>query len=213
METNALIHSLSSNLPPVRRLRPPLFRAVSWLVLAAVLIALFAMLHGGLRAQFAESLRNSTYAIAIAASLATGMLAAISAFLVSLPDRSRHWLWLPVPTLLVWLSNVGYQCFAGWVSAPPDAAVHSASSCLTAVTFTSVALSLAMAAMLRHAAVLRPASVILLGSLAVSALTTFALSLFHPLDATVMILVWNLGGCILVLVLASLLNRRRLVRR
>jgi hypothetical protein len=41
--------------------------------------------------------------------------------------------------------------------------------------------------------------VILLGSLAVSGITATALALFHPLDATVMILVFNLGTAILII--------------
>lgn len=214
IETNALIQSLSSNLAPVRRLRPPLVRAGAWLVLAVVLISLMAMLHGGVRPQFAERLRDSSYAIALFASMATGVLAAIGAFLTSLPDRSRHWSWLPMPALLVWMANIGYQCFAGWVPVPPGAVtVEAASSCLTTLALTSLPLSLAMLSMLRYAAVLRSTSVVLLGGLAVSALASFALSLFHPLDATAMILVWNLGTCILFLILASLLNRRWSSRR
>lgn len=50
-----------------------------------------------------------------------------------------------------------------------------------------------MLAMLRFAAPLRPTSAILLGSLAVAGITATALTLFHPLDATVMILAFNLG--------------------
>jgi hypothetical protein len=35
--------------------------------------------------------------------------------------------------------------------------------------------------------------VTLMGGLAVAAMTATALSLFHDLDATIMVLVWNLG--------------------
>jgi hypothetical protein len=46
------------------------------------------------------------------------------------------------------------------------------------------------------------------GALAVAALTSFALSLDHDLDATVMILVWNLGTAALITAIGGLLGRR-----
>ena len=50
-----------------------------------------------------------------------------------------------------------------------------------------------MIVMLRYAAMLRPTLVTLVGSLSVAAVTATALSLFHDLDASVMILIWNVG--------------------
>jgi hypothetical protein len=41
----------------------------------------------------------------------------------------------------------------------------------------------------------------------VSAVTSTALSLFHPLDATVMVLGWNLGTAVLFTGLAALFGR------
>jgi hypothetical protein len=43
-----------------------------------------------------------------------------------------------------------------------------------------------------------------LGGLAVAAVTSFALSLFHDLDATMIILIWNLGSAIVVASASSL---------
>jgi len=60
--------------------------------------------------------------------------------------------------------------------------------------------------MLRYAAPLRPMSVTLTGSLAVAAITATALSLFHDLDATVMILTWNLGTAALFVGLGAALG-------
>ncbi len=106
-------------------------------------------------------------------------------------------------------ANIGYQCFAGWVSLPPGAVtVEAASSCVATLVLTSLPLSLVLFAMLRYAAPLRPFSVILAGSLAVAGVTSTALSLFHPLDATVMVLGWNLGTAILFTGLAALFGRK-----
>ena len=73
-----------------------------------------------------------------------------------------------------------------------------AAKCFATLVLTSLPLSLAMLAMLRFAAPLRPTSAILLGSLAVAGITATALTLFHPLDATVMILAFNLGVALLI---------------
>jgi hypothetical protein len=71
-----------------------------------------------------------------------------------------------------------------------------------------VPLAVALAAMLRYAALLRPGAVTLAGSLAVAAITASALSLIHDLDATVMILVWNLGVAALITALGSAFGAR-----
>ncbi len=213
MNTTDLIQSLAANVTPVRRLRPPLLRAGLWLLLAAVIMGLLTVSHG-LRPQFAERMQDVTFATGMFASLLTGVFASIATFMISLPDRSRLWLLLPAPPLVVWLSNIGYQCFAGWVALPPGAVtVEAASSCVATLVLTSLPLSLVMLVMLRYAALLRPVSVILVGSLAVSAITSAALSMFHPLDATVMVLGWNLGTAVLFTGLAALFGRRISRRR
>jgi hypothetical protein len=43
---------------------------------------------------------NPAFATSIAAALATGVLAAVAAFHISLPDRSRLWLLLPASSCL-----------------------------------------------------------------------------------------------------------------
>jgi PAS domain S-box-containing protein len=77
-----------------------------------------------------------------------------------------------------------------------------------ALVLTSARLSLVMLVMLRHAAPLRPRLVTVMGSLSVAALTATALFLFHPLDATVMILMWNLGTAVIFVALGSIFSRR-----
>ncbi len=174
---------------------------------AAVIILL--TISQGLRPQFVDHMRGPTFAVGMISSLLTGVLAAIAAFQLSLPDRSRFWCLLPLPPLAVWLSNIGYQCFAGWVSLPPGAVtIEAASGCFATLLLTSFPLSLTLLVMLRHAALIEPVLVALMASLAVSALTSMALSMFHPLDATIMVLGWNLGTVALAVCLALLFGRR-----
>ena len=208
METADLIRSLADNVTPVKRLRPPLLRATLWLALAFALMGLLTLIHGP-RPQFAERMADLVFLTGMLSSLATGILAAIATFMVSLPDKSRLWMLLPVPALILWMANIGYQCFAGWVALPPGAVtVEAASSCLLTLIVTSMPLSLLMLVMLRYVALLRPVSVALIGSLAVSGMTSAALSMFHPLDATVMVLGWNLGTAVLFVAIAAVVGRR-----
>ncbi len=206
--TPDLINSLAANATPVRRLRPPLTRAVVWLLFAAFILALLAIGHG-VRPDLAQRLQQPVFVVGIAASLLTGILAAIASFMVSLPDRPRLWLFLPAPALAVWVSTIGYGCLTNWVSIGPNGILPGETArCFATLVLTSLPLSLAMLVMLRYAAPLRPTAVTLTGSLAVAAITATALSLIHSLDATVMILMWNLGSAALIVALGGIFGRR-----
>jgi hypothetical protein len=207
-ETERLIDALVAGATPVRRLRPPLVRALSWLALAGAILALLAIGHG-LRSDLVAHLRQPIFLVSIAAALATGVLAAIAAFMVSLPDRSQSWLLLPIPALVVWVSTVGYGCLTDWVAIGPDG-VHLGETlrCFATLVLTSVPLTVALAVMLRHAALLRPVAATLAGALAVAAITSSALALLHDIDATAMILIWNLGTAAVIVALGGLFGAR-----
>jgi hypothetical protein len=206
--TPALIESLARGVTPVRRLRPPLLRALGWLILAAVVIGLLAISQG-IRPDLAQRLRQPQFVIGLTATVATGICAAIAAFMLSLPDRSRLWALLPAPALGIWLSTIGLQCLTNWITvAPGGMRLGETARCSATLVLTSLPLSLALLLMLRHAAPLRPTAATLTGSLAVAAITGTALSLFHDLDASVMILVWNVGTAAILVGLAALFGRR-----
>lgn len=205
--TPDLIDTLVDCATPVRRLRPPALRAALWLLFAALVLGLLGVVHGA-RPDFAERLRQPIFVIGMASALATGILSAIASFKVSLPDGSRWWLLLPAPALVLWVSTISYGCLTDWVSMGPNGVrMGETARCFATLLLTSVPLSIAMLVMLRYAALLRPTAVCATGGLAVAAITSFALSLFHNLDATIMILVWNLGTALLIAGLASLFGR------
>jgi hypothetical protein len=207
MKTPDLIDTLVVSATPVRRLRPPLVRAGLWLLLAAVVLGLLAVAHG-LRPDLAARLRQPVFVVGMVGALATAILAAVASFRLSLPDSSRFWLLLPCPALAFWVSTIGYGCLTDWVSMDANGIrMGEAVRCFATLLLTSVPLSVAMLVMLRHAAWLRPTVVSVTGGLAIAAMTSFALSLIHDLDATVMILVWNLGSAALVAGLASVFGR------
>lgn len=206
--TPDLIDSLVANAAPLRRLRPPLLRATFWLLFATSILVLLGVGHG-LRPDIAQRLQQPVFVVGIAASFLTGALAALAAFIVSLPDRSRIWLLLPAPAVVVWVSTIGYGCLTDWVSLQPDGVrLGETARCFATLILTSVPLSFAMLFMLRYAALLSPTPVAITGSLAVAAMTATALSLFHQLDATAMILMWNLGTAALLVTFGGLHGRR-----
>ncbi len=210
IKTPDLIDKLVESATPVRRLYPPLVRAGLWLLLAAVILALLCVAHG-LRPDIAMRLRQPIFVVSMVGALATGILAAIASFKVSMPDGSRWWLLLPAPTLAIWVSTIGYGCLTDWVNMGPDGIrMGEAVRCFATLLLTSVPLAITMLIMLRHAAALRPTAVSATGGLAIAAMTAFALSLLHDLDATIMILVWNLGTAAVIASLASTFGRAAL---
>lgn len=212
METPDLIESLVTNAPPVRALRSPLVRTAKWLVLALAILVFLAVEHG-LRADFSLQVGKPAFLLGCFASGATGVLAAAGCLLGGLPDRSRRWLLLPLPTLIVWVGTIGYGCLTEWVSIEAGSLRMGESvRCFATVLAVSVPLSLAMFAMLSHAARLHPRLVTMTAGLAVSAMTSTALSLLHEIDATLMVLAWNLGVAALLVTLDGALGSRMLSR-
>jgi hypothetical protein len=206
--TPDLIDALVECATPVRRLRPPLVRGALWLALAAFILALLAIGHG-VRADLAERLHQPVFVVSIAAALATGALAAVAAFMVSLPDRSQWWLALPAPALAVWVGTIGYGCLTDWVNLGPEGIRFGEElRCFSVLVLTSVPLTVALTVMLRYAAMLRAGAVATTGGLAVAAITASALPLFHNHDATAMILIWNVGTALLIIGITSLFGRR-----
>ena len=212
--TPDLISTLANNLAPVQRLRPPMLRAISWLLLAAVVFALVAMSHG-VRADLAARFTDSSFVLELAGALLTGLLSVVAAFFLSLPDRSRWWMVLPLPTFLLWMSTLGQQCLTNWVAIGPNGmTLGESAECFATFGLVSLPLSLALMIMLRHVKALRATEVVVLGGLAVAGVAAAALSLLHEIDATAMILVFNLGVALFMIgagaVLGILLPIRRL---
>lgn len=208
--TSDLIDVLVADATPVRRLRPPAARAACWLLFAAVVMLFVGIAHG-VRADLAVKLHQPLFATGVVAAVATGILAATAAFLASVPSRSRRWLLLPAPATLVWVATIGYGCLTNWVAIGPEGmSPGETARCFATLVLVGTPLSLVMLIMLRHVARLAPGPVTMVGSLAVAAMTAVALSILHPLDATAMILLWNLGVAGLYLLLSGWYGQRLL---
>jgi hypothetical protein len=206
--TPELIEELVARAGPVRRLRPPVLRAAMWLAGALLVFLVLAVWHG-VRPDLATQLGRPWFVAGFVAAALTGVLAAVAAFMLSLPDRARAWGVLPLPAALAWVSSVSIGCLTDWVRFDPagfqwgDAAI-----CFGLLLMSSVPPSVALYWMLRHAAPLRPSSAILTGALGVGALSACAMSLLHAFEASAMILLWNFGAALLVMATDALVARR-----
>ncbi|HEX7913263.1 MAG TPA: DUF1109 domain-containing protein [Paraburkholderia sp.] len=208
--TSDLIDTLVAHATPIRRLRPPAVRAACWLLFAAAVMLFVGIAHG-VRADLAVKLHQPVFVTGLVAAVATGILAATAAFLASVPGRSRHWLLLPAPAAGAWVATIGYGCLTNWVTIGPQGiSPGETAECFATLVLVGTPLSLVMLIMLRHVARLSPGPVTMVGSLAVAAITAVALSILHPLDATAMILLWNLGVAALYLLLSGWYGQRLL---
>ena len=184
MSDEALIATLAAGLRPVRRLRRPPVRAAGW-CLAVVVVAAGLSLVADVgaargRLQAAPDLWWSTLG-----AVTTAMTAALAAFELSVPGRSRAWALLPVGPAAVWLGASGLGCLRGWgLPGMAPATMGDAMGCATFIALVSVPLSVLMVVMLRQACPLWPGRVAALAGLAAAAAAASLLTLFHPHDAS-----------------------------
>lgn len=206
--TDDLIHAIVADAGPVRRLSSPFLRAAAWLGFAIIVVTVVA-LSFGLRDDLAAKLSEPAFALELVAVGLTGVTAALAAFCVSLPDRSRLWLLLPMPAVLLWLSTIGYGCLTNWIALGPGGPMAGISlRCLATAILTSVPLAAVLLRMLRHAGPTRPIETAMAGALAIAALTTGGLRFFHDLDPTIVVLGWSFGTTLTFTTLGGLFGRR-----
>jgi len=208
--TEDLIASLAAHLGPVRRLMPPRLRALAWIVLACVVVALLVLLRG-LRSDMDERIGDVGYWLQLAGAWGAGAAATLAAFEVSLPDRSRRWIFLPAPFALLWASGFAFGCLGDWIAIPEGTPVMPDSArCLETIVMASLPLALVLWVMLRRARPLRANQTAWLGGLAVAGFADTAHLLIHVIQASLLVLIVNLVPVTLIILLAGLLGGRRL---
>jgi hypothetical protein len=195
-----LIETLVADAKPVRRLRPPLARAAVWLVAFVAGVGAVTFMTGAWPAMIAR-LADTRFAIEMAATFVTGLAAVIAAFYVSLPDRSRLWMLLPVPTLLLWLATSGYGCYRNWIAYGPQGwALGRSSDCFVFIVTMSIPVAVALYLALRRAPPLEPMRVMATGGVGVAALAAATLQFYHPFDVTIVDLTVHVAALLVVVV-------------
>ena len=207
MRTEELIGQLSAGLRPVRRMPAPLRQAALWLGLAALAIAA-AVLVNGLRHDVGQRMRMPQEVAQWVASVLAGGGAAVAAAMLARPDRSWRWALLPVPALVAWIGSLGWGCLADRARLGPiEGQIGTSWGCVQFILMMGIPLAAAQFWLLRHSGPVRPGPVLVLGGLASAALCSAGLSLFHHLDAAVMILLWHGAGIALLTLLGWLFGR------
>lgn len=181
-----LIERLAGDAGPVRRLRPPMTRAVLWLLGVAALsgVAILSFADVGL---FITRSEDRKLQLELIGTLLTGIAAIVAAFHLSLPDREAGWALLPLPPLVLWIASSGYSCWRHWVTFGPDGwSLGESAECFRMILGVSVPLGIGLFLVLRRARPLAPVPVAVLGGLGVAAIAALLLQFFHPFDVTFM---------------------------
>jgi hypothetical protein len=208
--TRELIAMLSGQLLPVKRLRPPLWRALGWIVLATAVITALVLIRG-LRTDIQTELGDPAYYVQVVGAWLTGAAATLAAFNVSLPDRSRLWLLLPAPFMLLWLTGFAYGCLGDWIAIPTGAPVMADSvRCLETIVMAGLPLSMVLWLMLRRNKPLQPIGAAWIGGLAVAGFTDTAHLLIHVVQASLLVLLINLVPVALIVLLSGMVGQRHL---
>jgi hypothetical protein len=205
--TEQLIESLTQNLQPVQPLRKPGLRAALWSAFATAVIALVAAI-GASGADLAHAFGEAHFLVPLVGSWLTGVTAALAAFTISLPDRSRRWLFLPVVPVLLWGTGFAYSCLTNPGDILDSLELLPESACLMTILVTSAGLMVVLLPMLRRVKTLRPRLTVWLGCLAVAGFADTAHLLVHTEQDSLLALTVNLAPALLIVLFGGLAGRR-----
>jgi len=204
--TDDLIRNLVASDTGAGRLPSPWRRLALWLIVALPCVALI-VIGMGVRADLDE-IASTRFLIEQTATLLTAVCAAFAAFCAVIPGISRRLLLLPVLPLAVWFGSLGHGCLQDWLRyGAAGLTIQPDWHCAPKIMIVGAIPAIAMFVMLRRGAPLAPRMTMAMGALAAAALGNFGLRLFHPPDASLMVLVWHFGGVALLSALAGALGR------
>lgn len=207
MDTDKLIQTLVDTAKPVRPLQHPWVRSALWLAIAVPYMALVVYVMSP-RADLMTKLTETRFLFEQFAALATGIAAAVAAFASTIPGYSRKALFLPALPLAAWLGALGQGCVSVWLQyGPSGLTLRPDWFCFPAIVLVGAIPAVAMVTMLRRGAPLMPCTTVALGGLAAAGLGNFGLRLFHPQDASLMVLVWQVGSVFILTALSACLGR------
>lgn len=206
MDTDRLIASLTENPDPVRRLPSPWARTAVWFAMAVPYVAVIVMVMAP-RDDLAVKFTDFRYLVEQIAALCTAIGAAVAAFQSIVPGYDRRFLLLPLVPLSVWLASVGEGCVEAWLRGGVFQDFTSDFLCIPSITLVGTLPAVVMALMLRKGAPLWPHTSAALGGLAAAGLGNFGLRLFHGQDASMMVLVWQVGTVFMLTMLCGWAGR------
>lgn len=205
-KTEDLIAALARDAQPVRPLASPWRRLLAWLAISLPwVIAVVAVISP--REDLADKLSDPRWVLEQLATLATALTAAVAAFCAGVPGRARWERILPLPPFAFWVGLLGLGCVQAWlVAGPKGLTLYPDWVCFPGIVLVGAVPAVAMALMLRRGAPVAPVVSTALGALAAAALADFGLRLFHPQDASLMVLVWQVGSVVILTIAGGLVG-------
>jgi hypothetical protein len=202
-DTGQLIHELAERAGPVRRVRPPILRALIWLAVSSAYIGFFVVLIPA-RHDVSGIPHDYLFMIEQAAALTTGLAASIAAFVSVVPGYSRNWSLLPIVPFAVWLAILGPGCLQEWnqlgIARLP---LNHSPWCVPFIVLFGALPAVVMTVMLRRGAPLTPKLTAALGGLAAAGLANVGVRIVHPEDVSIMLLVWHIGAVMALAAMAG----------
>ncbi|MEG3617188.1 NrsF family protein [Magnetovibrio sp. PR-2] len=218
MSTHDLISNLSDDLAPVKRLAHPAKRLLMWMGIAfpvsLIMGALveqqsfaLAFVDGESFSLAKQRLTDWRSLLELTAIFATALTAGYAALCGTQPGRAPHAWVLPIVPFAAWLALITESCFELYQQIGPDQfsfAPHW--TCYPSVVATGAAPALVMVILLKRGMLATPSVTVGMAVLAASALGAVGLRLFHPPDATAMLLMWQLIATLTLYGVASLIS-------
>jgi hypothetical protein len=207
----ALIDALGAELTPVRRLAPPWRRALGWLLAVAVVAAVLFSRYGASTMLHRWGVAPDL-GLAAAGAAITAITAALAAFVLAVPGRSLRWVWLPVPSAVLWIGASGLGCLRAHIPGMAVLNLQEANHCLVFIISFSIPLSGLLIWLLRRACPLRPVLTAVMVGLASAAASASLLEICHNVDAAASDLVMHALAVVIVIVANALMGGRLLSR-
>ena len=213
MRTDDLIVELARNASPVTPLASPSVRFARWAAVMFVFAAIGVFVLGP-RADIAEALRQPVYIARLLITLLTALLAAFTAFVLSVPgaERTKAQRMLPFVAVGVWTALVGMFLIAGGDPVARVIAFPVNWPCGYKILGFSLVPGFALFALLRRAAPLEPLWSASLAALAATALGAVATQFICPVDDPAHQLVGHVLPVIVVAMAGTAIGFRALNR-
>jgi hypothetical protein len=207
MDTEKLIGRLAEANEPVEPLPRSWIRTATWLLVAIPYVGLVVYVVSP-RSDLIAMMSEWRYVVEQIAALATAITAANAAFATTIPAHSRRVLLSPLPPLAVWVGSVAFGCVESWIELGRVGLLPQPDwFCFPAIVLVGAVPAIAMAVMLRRGAPLTPHLTTALGGLAAAGLGAVGLRLFHVQDASLTLLVWQVGSVCVLTAMAAWTGR------
>ena len=204
MSTEDLIQQLTSDLQPVRRLRPLAVRVAGWFVIALASLGLVMILMG-VRRELGDAADRADFAIEAALLIVTALSAAVGALMVSIPGADLGKLARSLPivvgtTTIVWALG---DLLVASATGAPTGRLTFAWHCVYKTASVAAIPSVALFMMVKRAAPLHAARAGFLAILATAAVGVLGANIICPNDRPLHMLLWHAAPLMLFAALGA----------